>query len=186
MANTALLLIDYQNDYFPGGLWPLVGIEQASAQGAKLLAAFRAAGWPVIHVRHEFQSEEAPFFRPVSEGALIHPSVAPQDGEPVILKHFANSFRDTALKAVLDRLDVDSLWVIGAMSHMCIDAGVRAATDLGYQCSVAEDACATRDQTFDGRTVPAQQVHDAYMAALQSSYARVTRTEELLAELNAG
>ena len=183
MTNTALLLIDFQNDYFPGGKWELEGTDAAAAKAAELLAVFRNKGLPVIHVRHEFESEEAPFFVPGSEGALIHPVVAVQGDEPVILKHSVNSFKDTELKQVLDNLSIENLTIVGAMSHMCIDAGVRTAADFGYQVSVAQDACATRAQEFNGVIVEAIQVHASYMAALAFAYARVVNTDELLAEM---
>ncbi|WP_372832106.1 cysteine hydrolase family protein [Pontibacterium sp.] len=183
MLNTALLLIDFQNDYFADGKWELEGTQAAADNGARLLAEFRNKGLPVVHVRHEFSAEDAPFFVAGSEGARIHTSVAAQEGEPVVLKHAANSFRDTNLKATLDELKIDNLVVVGAMSHMCIDAGVRAAADFGYEVTVAQDACATRDQEFNGITVPAKQVHAAFMAALGFAYARIADTKELLAEM---
>src|SRR5947209_11900323 len=102
MPKRALMLIDIQNDYFPGGKWPLSGVESAADKAAKLLAAARAAGDLVVHVRHEFPTPDAPFFAPGSEGAKIHPKVKSLDGETVVLKHHVNSFRETDLKAVLD------------------------------------------------------------------------------------
>ena len=71
----------------------------------------------------------------------------------------------------------------GAMSHMCVDAGARAASDLGYRCVVVHDACATRDQEFEGVVVPAEQVHAAFMAALRFGYATALSTEEYLGKM---
>ncbi|AQS39331.1 nicotinamidase-like amidase [Shewanella psychrophila] len=184
MSNTALLLIDFQNDYYPsyaGAKWALSGTEAAASNAARLLTAFRKQGLPVIHVRHEFPSSDAPFFLPESEGAQIHNSVAPLEGEPVILKHQINSFRDTGLQNILDELNVDKLVILGAMSHMCIDAVTRAAIDFGYECNVAHDACATLDLEFNGVTVPASHVHHAFMAALSFGYCNVDSTDKLLA-----
>ena len=65
------------------------------------------------------------------------------------------------------------------MSHMCIDATTRAAVDFGFPCTVIHDACATRDLVFGGLTIPAAQVHGAFMAAL-APYARVLSLEEYL------
>src|SRR5215467_9664724 len=178
MAKRALVLIDIQNDYFPGGKWPLSGIEAAADNAAKLLAAARAAGDLVVHVRHEFPTADAPFFAPGSDGAKIHPKVKNREGEPVVLKHHVNAFRETDLKALLDRHGVEEVVICGAMSHMCVDAGTRAAGDLGYRCVVVHDACATRDQEFEGTVVPAAQVHAAFMAALGFGYARLVSTEE--------
>ena len=169
----ALLLIDVQNDYFPGGAYALDSIEAASANAAELLTHFRNAGLPLIHVRHEFTSADAPFFRPGTPGADIHPSVAPTAGETVITKHAVNAFHGTDLKARLDALGVDQLVIAGAMSHMCIEGATRAAADFGYKCRVIHDACATREQEFAGRIVPAADVHAASMSALGFAYADV-------------
>ena len=98
-----------------------------------------------------------------------------------MLKHHVNSFRETDLKAILDRHGVEEVVICGAMSHMCVDAGTRAASDLGYRCVVVHDACATRDQEFEGVVVPAAQVHAAFMAALQFGYATSVSAEEYLA-----
>jgi nicotinamidase-related amidase len=181
MPKRALVLIDVQNDYFPGGKWPLVGIHSATENAAKVLTAARAAGDLVVHVRHEFPSADAPFFAPGSDGAMIHPKVGAAEGEPVVLKHHVNAFRETDLKAILDRHGVEEVVICGAMSHMCVDAGVRAASDLGYRCVVVHDACATRNQEFDGAVVQAADVHAAFMAALRFGYARLITTEEYLA-----
>ena len=181
MSKRALVLIDVQNDYFPGGKWPLNGIESAADNAAKILAAARSAGDLVVHVRHEFPTADAPFFAAGSEGAKIHPKVRGLEGEPVVLKHHVNSFRETDLKAILDRHGIEDVVICGAMSHMCVDAGARAASDLGYKCVVVHDACATRDQEFASTVVPATEVHAAFMAALQFGYAKVISTDEYLA-----
>jgi nicotinamidase-related amidase len=181
MPKRALVLIDIQNDYFPGGKWTLSGIDAAADNAAKVLAKARAAGDLVVHVRHEFKAADAPFFAPGSDGAKIHPKVSALEGEPVVLKHHVNSFRETDLKAILDKHGVEEVVICGAMSHMCVDAGTRAATDLGYKCIVVHDACATRDQEFEGVVVPAADVHAAFMAALRFGYAKLVTTEEYLA-----
>jgi nicotinamidase-related amidase len=183
MPKRALVLIDIQNDYFPGGRWTLCGIDAAADNAARVLAAARAAGDLVVHVRHEFPTADAPFFAPGSEGAKIHPKVKNLEGEPVVLKHHVNSFRETDLKALLDRHGVEEVVICGAMSHMCVDAGARAASDLGYRCVVVHDACATRDQEFEGVVVPAHQVHAAFMAALRFGYATSVSTEEYLGKM---
>jgi nicotinamidase-related amidase len=132
-------------------------------------------------VRHEFPTPGAPFFAPATPGSEIHSKVRNFDGEPVVLKHHVNAFRETELKAVRDRHGVEEVVICGAMSHMCVDAGTRAAGDLGYKCVVVHDACATRDQEFEGKVVPAAQVHAAFRAALQFGYAKVGATAEYLA-----
>jgi nicotinamidase-related amidase len=183
MSKTALIIVDLQNDYFKGGKWELEGTEDATIKAATLLKRFREKGLPVVHIRHEFPTVDAPFFAPNSEGAKVHSSVHELEGEPVVVKHQINSFRETGLKQILDELQVDSVMICGAMSHMCIDAVTRAANDFGYTCTIAHDACATLALEFNGIHVPAKQVHAAFMAALGFAYANVVSTDKLLAEI---
>ena len=97
------------------------------------------------------------------------------------LKNYPNSFRDTKLKQMLDAQGVKDLVIIGAMSHMCVEATSRAAADLGYPVSVVHDACATMNLEFGGAHVPAAQVHATAMAALGFAYASLTTTDAHLA-----
>jgi nicotinamidase-related amidase len=181
MAKQALIVVDIQNDYFPQGKWPLVGADAAADNAVRLLKAFRDGGDSVVHIRHEFTSDEAPFFTPGSEGAKLHPKVLNRTDEPVVLKHFVNSFRETELQSTLDEQGIKELVVVGSMSHMCIDGIARAAADFGYTVTVIHDACASRDLEFNGVTVPAAQVHAAFMSALGFAYAKVISTDEFLA-----
>jgi nicotinamidase-related amidase len=181
MSKQALIVVDIQNDYFPQGKWPLVGADTAADNAARLIAAFRQAGDSVVHIRHEFTSDDAPFFTPGSKGAQLHPKVLNHADEPVVLKHFVNSFRETELQAILQQHGIERLVVVGSMSHMCIDGIARAAADMGYEVTVVHDACASRDLEFDGLVVPAAHVHAAFMSALGFAYANVVSTEQLLA-----
>lgn len=180
MSKNALLVIDIQNDYFNGGKYPLSEMDAVAANAARLIADARRKNTCIIHVQHIFPSQEAPFFTPGSDGSRIHSSVAPQDGETVIIKNNPNPFLDTDLKPVLDAAGIETITVIGAMSHMCIDATVRAASDFGYAVTVVEDACATRDLEHDGKTVPAAMVQTAMMSALGFAYAAITTTDQYL------
>jgi len=146
----------------------------------QVIADARAKGTAVIHVRHEFANGEAPVFVPGTEGVQIQPAVAPVEGEPVIVKNYINSFRDTDLKQQLDARGIEEVVVVGAMSHMCVDAVVRAAADMGYPVTVLHDACATLDLEFNGVTVPAAQVHAAMMAAFAFGYGTVKSVEAYL------
>jgi len=181
--STALILVDIQNDYFPGGKMPLDGIEAAGSHAARLLVRFREKRLPVFHIRHLANRPAATFFLPDTPGSEIHPAVAPIGDEPVIVKHFPNSFRETPLLEQLKKAGIAAVAVCGAMSHMCIDATVRAASDLGFQCLVAHDACATRELTFGRETAPAAKVHAAFMAALAGAYAQVLSTEEVVSSI---
>ena len=179
MPDKALLIIDIQNDYFPGGKMELEGAEAAAAKASSVLKKYRSEKIPVIHVRHLSTRPGATFFLPGTEGAEIHRAVQPQAGETVIEKNFPNSFRATALDEKLKLAGVKELVVAGMMTHMCVDASVRQAADLGYKVTLVGDACATRAQSFGGETVPARQVHAAFLAALNGFYARVIRSDEL-------
>lgn len=181
--NLALLLIDFQNDYFPNGAMVLEGSEAASLCARKLLGHFRERAMPVVHIQHISVREGATFFIPGTRGVEIHSNVAPRGNEIVIEKNFPNSFRNTKLLEHLRGLGVTRLTIAGMMTHMCVDATVRAAFDLGFDCAVASDACATRSLTFDGTVVPADHVHAAFLAALQGVYAKVAGTEQLLSSL---
>ncbi|CAF3184992.1 unnamed protein product [Rotaria socialis] len=176
----ALIVVDIQNDYFPGGKWVLSGMDAAADNAAQLIAAARASDDLVVHIRHEFPTSDAPFFALGSTGVQIHAKVQNREDEHVIVKNHINSFRETKLKEVLDRNEICDIVICGAMSHMCIDGITRAAHDFGYNCIVIHDACASRDLEFNGIQVPAEHVHAAFMAALGFAYAKTISTNEFL------
>ncbi|WP_127818790.1 cysteine hydrolase family protein [Microbacterium sp. CPCC 204701] len=175
-----LLLIDFQRDYFPGGRHPLVDPDAAADAAARLIAGFRAAHERVVHVQHVWDAPDAAFFAPGTPGVEIDHRVAPIGEEPVIVKARPNAFLGTGLEALLRADDPDEVVVAGMMSSMCVDATVRAASDLGFSVAVAHDACAAPDLEFAGSVVPGAQVHAAFMAAL-GSYARVADADALVA-----
>lgn len=177
-----LILVDIQNEYFPGGRMELVGIQQASANARELLALFRDRGWPTLHVQHLAPQADAPLFTPGTPYAEIHESVKPLSGERVIPKHFPNSFHQTPLLEALKAAGVDHAVIVGAMSHMCIDATTRAAYDLGLRCTLIHDACTTRDLEFQGKKVKADEVHASFMAALGWWYAELLSSAEFVDE----
>ena len=179
MPERALVIIDIQHDYFPGGAMELEGADAAAANAAKALARARQEGVPVFHVRHLSTRPGATFFIPGTQGAEIHAAVRPLGGERVIEKNFPNSFRSTDLDRALKDAGIKELVVAGMMTHMCVDASVRHAADHGYKITLLADACATRAQSFGGETVPARQVHAAFLAALNGFYAKVIPTHEL-------
>lgn len=179
---TVLLLIDIQNDYFPGGKMELAGAETAASQAAKLLQYWRDRQLPVVHVAHESVRPGAGFFLPGTAGQEIHPLVLPRPGETVITKNFPNSFLKTPLLEVLRARKVHRLVIAGMMTHMCVDATVRAAKDLGFHCTLVHDATATRDIAFAGNTSPAAQVQTAFIAALSAICDGVFAAEEIACE----
>jgi len=183
MTKKALIVVDIQNDYFPDGKWPLAGAEAAADNAARIIAAARTAGDLVVYIRHEFTVENPPFFKAGSEGAQIHPKVLNRPDEHVVVKNHVNSFRETDLSQVLDANGITEVVIVGSMSHMCVDAIIRAASDFGYKVTVVHDACASRDLEFNGVRVPAAHVHAAFMAALGVSYATMRSTSDYVSEM---
>ena len=181
---TALIIIDVQKDYFPGGKYPLVNPLEAAKNAYMLLQCFREHGGHHVHIQHISKEPDATFFISGDRGTDIHDSVAHFEGEPIVYKHDPNAFLNTNLLGLLKSWEVERVVICGMMTHMCVDATARAASDLGFQVIVAEDACATRDLTFGGTTIPAENVHKAFLAALKS-YGKVMKSEEILAFLAA-
>ncbi|WP_394771619.1 cysteine hydrolase family protein [Lacisediminihabitans sp.] len=177
----ALLVIDIQNDYFPGGAYSLVGSEAAGEVAHRILEDARSAGMPIVHLRHVSVEEDATFFLPGTSGAEIHPLLAPAPGELVLTKSLPNAFVDTALEPLLREGGIDGLVIVGMMSSMCVDATSRAALDLGLDVTVVHDACAAPDLEFEGTELPGSVVHAAFMAALRDAGATVVASTDLRA-----
>lgn len=176
----ALLLIDIQNDYFPGGSCELFETDRAAAMAKRALGYFRSRGLPVYHIRHISLGKDAGFFLPGTPGSEINPTVSPAPGEKVFIKHAPNAFPGTGLEAALRANGVGRLVVCGMMSHMCIDTSVRAAKDLGFSVTLLDDACTTRDLGWEETVIPAQTVHRTMMASLNGTFAAVMKTNDFL------
>lgn len=164
---TALLVIDIQDFYYPGGLLPLVAPEPAGAAAAQLLAAARARGVMVVHVGHN-----------ASAGRGFHADVAPLEGEAVVMKDEVNAFLGTDLQAKLQAAGIKRVVVCGMQTHMCVEGAARAASDLGYEVVVVADACATRDLKWRETVVPAAMVHAATLATIDRNYGKVVDVAE--------
>jgi nicotinamidase-related amidase len=175
-----LVVIDIQKDYFPGGRMELVNADAAADRASELLGAFRESGEPVFHVQHVWDAPDAPFFAPDTDGVQIHPAVAPADGEPLIVKAHANAFLETSLESDLRSAGVDEVVICGMMTSMCVDASSRASADLGFNTTIAFDACAAPDLRSGDEVIPGDTVHKAVLAALGSMVASVRPTSELI------
>ncbi len=167
--STALLLVDIQAFYFPGGFYPLVHPEKASAKASVLLNYFRKNHALVVHIKHATKKD-----------SLIHADVAPLPGEKVITKHFANSFRGTGLLPYLKAHHIKYVVVAGMMTHMCVEATTRAAADLGFQVTLISDACATRDVVYRGDTVKARDVQLSTLGSIDRYYGKVMTVKEFI------
>ena len=176
--NTALLLIDIQNDYFPNGRMPLDKSIDASSRAKEILQTYRDQKFPIIHVQHISTRPDAVHFLPCTKGVEFYTDVSPLKHEQIIKKHYPNSFKDTSLLSHLNKHNINHLTIAGMMTHLCIDATVRAGYDLGFSCTVLHDACATKDLEFNHTTIPAQSVHQAFLSALQNTYASIVSVKE--------
>jgi nicotinamidase-related amidase len=183
MNKTALLVIDIQNDYFPGGKFELEGPLEAAQNARKVIDAFRTKALPVIHFQHESIRPGADFLQADTPGNQIHERVQPEAGEIVYPKHFPNAFKETPLLSCLQEMGVEALVLVGMMTFMCVHATARAASDLGFQCTVLHDATAARAITFNGHEIPASHVQAAFNGALAFAYAEVISTDAYLQRL---
>jgi len=170
---TALLLIDIQDFYFPGGRLQLENPEMAGMNAGLILDQFRKNELPVYHVRHNFEP-----------GGNIHQYVKPLGSEMVISKEEVNAFLDEELVDKLQNDSIEQIVICGMQTHMCVEAAVRAAHDLGFSCLLVSDACATRALQYDEHIIPAKNVHYSTLKSLQGTYARITSTEVLLKEFD--
>ena len=174
----ALLIIDVQNDYFPGGDNEQFGAEVALTRIESVLKTFREKQLPVLHLQH-FNNEDSSFFRPDTKGAEIHKSLTPIEGEEHIIKYSPNGFLNTNLEKLLREKSIDELIVCGMMTHMCVDSTVRAASDLGFKVTLIADGTATRGLRYGGVAVSAIMVQTAYLSALGGTFATVINAVDL-------
>ena len=175
----ALLIVDVQNDYFEGGRSELHNPQKALINIEKTLALFRKKELPVIHVQHINARSGATFFILGTNGVSIHKNLTPLDNEHLIIKRAPNSFLNTNLASVLQENRISELIICGMMSHMCIDTTTRACMDYGITVTLLEDACATKNLVFHEKIIPAETVHDVFMASLSGIFANVIKTDEL-------
>jgi len=181
-AKTALLLIDYQNEYRSGPL-ALPDEATASDRARQLRAWANAAGIAVIHVLHR-APPTAPIFAPGTTGFEAIDGLAPGQGEAVIHKHLPSAFTGTGLADALQAAGIETLLVAGYMTHNCVDSTAREAFHRGYRVAVVADASATRDLPGpDGETIPAATVHTAVLAGLGDRIAEIVDVPSL-ASLN--
>ena len=153
---------------------------EAETNIAALLAAFRAAGEPVVHIHHHGTDLSDPF-HPSATGAAVQPVAAPREGEPVVIKHGSSGFVGTPLKSLLDDAEVDSVVCCGATANHCVESTTRSAADLGYNPVYAADAVWTYGITGpDGVSHSPDQIHSVSLATLDGEIAAVLTTREIL------
>lgn len=173
LADGVLLIIDAQREY-TDGLLPLTGVGPAVEALARLLEKARAAKAPIVHVRHK-GSPTGKAFNPTLPGFEIVSQLTPRDGEIIVDKGLPNAFANTDLAKQLAVTGRKNLIVGGFMTHMCVSATVRSATDHGFMSTVAADTVATRDlpDATGGATVTADALNRVTLAALSDRFAWV-------------
>lgn len=171
LADSTLVLIDCQNTYTQGTM-ELDGVQAALAETAQLLDRARTAGIPIIHIQHS--DGPGSLYDVDGESGAIVASVAPREGEPVVIKNFPNSFVQTDLAQRLQEVNASNLVLAGFMTHMCVNSTARGAFNLGYAPTVVAAATATRTLAGpDGEPVPAAALQAASLAALSDLFAVV-------------
>ena len=175
--HATLLIIDAQKEYLSGPL-ALTGIESAAANIAQLLAAARAANRPVVHVRH--LGTVGGLFDPQGERGEFIPGLEPEADETLIGKLLPSAFHGTDLEKRLQEIGSLDLIVCGFMSHSSVSTTVRAAKNLGFRCTLVEDACATRDLPYKDGVLSAEQVQQTEMAIMADNFATLAQTRDLL------
>jgi nicotinamidase-related amidase len=182
--DAVLLLIDIQNG-FDGAYWGPRNNPAAEANAARLLAAWRRAGRPVAHARHDSVNPKSPLF-PGQPGNDHKPEVSPAAGEAVFGKNVNSAFIGTALEAWLRENGYSTVVIAGLTTDHCVSTTTRMAANLGFRALVVADATATHDRTgADGTVYPAQTVHDLALASLNGEFAQVVNTDDLLTPLDA-
>jgi nicotinamidase-related amidase len=175
----ALLIVDFQQA-IDDPVWGRRNNPQAEARAAALLAAWRAARRPVVHVQHLSRDPTSPY-RPGQAGCDFKAALRPRAGETVVQKQTNNAFIDTGLEASLRDRGVTSVVVTGVLLHNSVDATVRMAANLGFDTWLVSDATASVDVVdLDGRRWPAEDVHALSLAVLSGEYARVVTAEAIL------
>lgn len=180
MSDDVLILIDQQKA-MRHPQWGPRNNSGAEAKIARLLAAWRGANRPIIHVKHDSTDPCSPF-APGQEGNEFLPSTAPHPGEPVVTKRVHSAFVGTDLAARLQAKGRPGLVICGVLLANSVEATVRVGADLGFRIRLPGDAtwsCDKRDLT--GRLWKAEDVHQLTLALLDGEYASVTTTEAVIA-----
>lgn len=175
----ALILIDFQNDYFENGKLPLNNIDIALSNANLLVTYAQKKEYKIYVIQHISTRDGATFFLANTKGVELYHNLITKNST-LIKKYYPNSFRETVLDEELKEQNISELIICGAMTHMCIDSTVRAGYDLGYKITLANDACATRDLQFEDTIIKAQDVHSSFISALGSVFCDVKDTSDII------
>lgn len=180
--NTILLVIDMQAG-FDDPAWGPRNNPDAEGNVTALIAAWRGAGAPIIHIHHD-SPDPTGRLRRGTPGNAPKPQTGPGDGERVYRKAFNSAFIGTSLDADLRAMDVGTIAVVGLTTNHCVSTTARMAGNLGYHTFVAADATAAFDRLdLDGTIRPAEDVHLNALSDLHGEFATVVTTAWLIAAI---
>jgi nicotinamidase-related amidase len=181
-ANAALLSIDMQQA-FDKDPWPKSWNTHVDRNALSVLAAWRAAGLPVIHARHD-SAIDGSTLAAGHDGNRFRPGFEPLNGEPLVVKSVNSAFIGTDLDLRLRRLGVSKLYSFGISTDMCVSTTVRMGANMGYQIVLVEDACNCFElPDRNGNIIAAKTIHDANVATLEMEFCKVVSAAELVLEL---
>ncbi|MEY2931139.1 MAG: hypothetical protein RL033_1888 [Pseudomonadota bacterium] len=149
-AKTALLLVDFQDEFFHGRL-PLPEGPAAVQHAARLLDWARRSRLLVVHVRNVVTRAGSPMFVPGTAGVRSVPELLERPEELVLTKSLPGAFSRTELDQKLRERGIDTVIIAGLMTHLAVTTTASDATVLGYQAIVAGQATATRALPGAGR-----------------------------------
>lgn len=181
MNKCALVLIDIQNFYFEEGSLKLYKPEEAAKNAKNLIDYFRENNLDIIHVKH-FMGKMSGYSKSTKELVQINDLVSPSSDEKVVTKVQPNSFYKTDLDKILKENEIKTVVLAGMMSNVCVESTARYASELGYKVIVADDACTTKGVSYNGKDFDAVTIHEACMAILNDTFAKVTTSKKIIDE----
>ena len=185
--NRAVLLPIDMQQAFDRPPWPCRWNEEVDANGLALLAAWRAAKRPIIHIRHD-SVQPGSTLAPGAAGNAFRPGFSPHEGEELVVKHVNSAFIGTDLDQRLKKLGAKHVVAFGISTDMCVSTTVRMGANLGWDIILVPDACDCFDlpRPDGGEWISASQVHAAHVATLAFEFCRIVPTAKLASAANLG
>ncbi|HEX6536619.1 MAG TPA: isochorismatase family cysteine hydrolase [Gemmatimonadaceae bacterium] len=146
----ALIVVDAQNEFGPGGLRTVPDHAEGLAAIGRWVARARAGGWPIAWVQHHNKPHESRAFVPGTWGAELSPGMGPRLDTPLerrFQKDVFGAFTGTGLEEWLRGQGVDGVVIVGFYAHMCLSTSVREALVRGFEVSVDPEATGACDLT---------------------------------------